>query len=179
MGRKKKNADFDDKLQVYLDAYELDDLNKANDLASLRQLVNFEIIIENLQKELSSLKDVATDTKKVKELNTALRDAVQSYSQLQVSLGIDRKKRQAEGAQSVLDYVEKLKRHSKTVLDKRLKFVRCDDCNLPIAKYFIYVTEKGEPGALVNEGKDIEQIKYTFRVECPRCGQMITVSNEG
>jgi len=177
-GRKKKGFELNQKLQAYLDTYELDDLNRANDLSSLRQLANFEIIIANLQEQIGSLKDLDTNSKVVKDLSTALRDNEQSYSQLQINLGIDRKKRQEEGNESVLDYITKLKEQAKKKLAARLKVLRCNACNLPLGKYYIYITEKGDAGAIAFEHKVIEPIKYTFRVECPRCHTMVETSNE-
>ena len=51
-GRKPKDYELNEKLRTYLETYELDELNRANDMASLRQLAQFEIIIENIQAEL-------------------------------------------------------------------------------------------------------------------------------
>lgn len=177
-GRKPKGYDLEKKLNTYLETYELDDLNKANDLASLRQLAQFEIIIENLQEELASIKKVGTDTKKIKDLNTALRDAVNSYTNLQTTLGVDRRKRVSEAEESVISYIDKLKDQAKKVLTARLKVLKCKECNLPIMKYYIYVTEKGEKGSIAETKKPIELIKYNLEVECPRCFKMVKVTEE-
>jgi len=177
-GRKPKGYEIEQKLNTYLETYEVDDLNRANDLASLRQLAQEEIIIEKLQSELAALKSVGADTKKVKDLSTAIRDHVNSYTNLQTTLGVDRRKRQSESEESVISYIDKLKDQAKKVLNSRLRILRCKDCNLPIMKYYIYITEKGEKGSIAVEKKPIELIKYNFDVECPRCGKMVN-TNEG
>jgi len=177
-GRKPKGYELNQKLSTYLETYELDDLNRANDLASLRQLAQFEIIIENLQAELSNIKTAGTDTKIVKDLSTALRDAVNSYTSLQVTLGVDRKKRHSESEESVISYIDKLKDQSKKFWESRLKILKCEDCNLPLMKYYIYVLEKGEPGSMEAENTPPELIKYNLEVECPRCEKMVSL-NEG
>jgi hypothetical protein len=177
-GRKPKGYELEKKIQTYLETYELDDLNRANDFASLRILAQEEIILENLQNELASLKRVAGDTKTVKDLSTAIRDHGNTYSNLQKTLGIDRSKRESEGEESVLSYIDKLKDQAKKVWASRLKRLVCKDCNLPLAKYYIYITEKGEEGAIAYDSASIDEIKYTIRVECPRCHKMVEFSNE-
>lgn len=177
-GRKPKGYELQQKLQTYLETYELDDLNRANDLASLKAMAQYDIIIENLQVELAGIKKVAENSKVVKDLNTALRDAVNSYTQIQQTLGIDRKKRTSENEESVLNYIDRLKDQAKKMWAVRLKKLVCEDCKLPVGKYLVYVSEKGESGAIAYEGKVIEEIKYTFRVECPRCYKIVETSNE-
>ena len=177
-GRKRKGYKLDQKLNTYLETYELDDLNKANDLNTLKQLAQFELIIDKLQAELSEMKSVGIDTKKVKDLNTALRDAVNSYTNLQRTLGIDREKRKSESEESVLSYIDKLKLQAKKVWADRLRVLKCKDCNLPLMKYYIYILEKGDKGSILSKDVPIEPIKYNLGVECPRCGKMVTV-NEG
>lgn len=174
-GRKPKGYELDSKINTYLETYELDDLNRANDMASLRQLAQFEIIIENLQNELASIKNIGSDTKVVKDLNTALRDAVNSYNSLQTTLGVDRRKRVSDSEESVVSYIDKLKDQAKKMWAVRLKVLKCNDCQLPVMKYFIYVTEKGERGSLSAETNPVEPIKYNLEVECPRCGKMVVV----
>jgi len=177
-GRKKKGYELEEKLNTYQEAYELDDLNRANDLASLRQLCHFEIIIEKLQAKVTTLKDFDKNSKAMKDLTTALRDTVNSYTSLQTALGINRAKRQSDSDESVLSYIDKLKDQAKKVWDVRLKKVICNDCHLPLGKFYIYITEKGEPGAIAYDGKTIEPIKYSFEIECPQCFKMVAVTNE-
>jgi hypothetical protein len=172
-GRKPKGYDLNKKLETYAQTFELDDLNKANDLASLRQLAQYEIIIESLQGELASIKKIGSDSKRVKDLNTALRDAVNSYTSLQTILGIDRRKRQSEADESVLSYIDKLKDQAKKVWGIRLKVLKCKTCNLPLMKYYIYITEKGELGSIEAENKLVEKIKYNIEIECPKCRTMV------
>lgn len=172
-GRKPKGYELNEKLQTYLETYELDDLNRANDLSSLRQLAQFEIIIENMQAELSSIKSAGVDTKRVKDLSTALRDAVNSYNTLQISLGIDRKKRSSESEESVVSYIDKLKSQAKKFLGARLKTLKCVDCSLPLMRYYVYIKEVGEPGSIAADCVTPKPVRYSFEVECPKCGKMV------
>lgn len=174
-GRKPKGYELNEKLSTYLETYEVDDLNRANDLSSLRQLAQYEIIIENMQGELASIKNSGSDTKRIKDLSTALRDAVNSYTSLQTTLGIDRKKRQSDSEESVVSYIDKLKDQAKKFLDARFSVLRCSACNLPLMKYYIYIKEKGEIGSIESKKKPIKNIKYKLEVECPKCGKTVSI----
>ena len=112
----------------------------------------------------------------VKDLNTALRDAVNSYTSLMATLGIDRKRRQSESEESVVSYLDKLKDQAKKIWVARLKVLKCKDCNMPLIKYYIYVTEKGDDKSIASETSNVEQIKYKVEVECSRCGKMVSIN---
>lgn len=175
MGRKKKGADIDDRVQQYLLDYELDDLNKSNDLASLRQMCQLEVNIETMYGSLKfALKE--GDAKKIKDLTTAYKDSINAYTTLQTQLAIDRKKRASESEETPLSYIDKLKSQAKNIIDKRLKKLSCPACKVVIMKYHIYVLEKGDVGAIVFDKKKMELIRYSIQVECPKCGMMVKVN---
>jgi len=169
MGRKKKGARLQEKLEKYLETYELDEMNEANDMASLKQLCHLEINIEDINESLDKIKDKVSDSKKVRELNSALRDATQNYAQLQEKLGIHRAKRQSETEESPIQHIENLQNMASKFLDSRLKRLVCPKCGQVLAKYFIYVTEKGEEGSIESEIVPVEPYKYTIRCECWKC----------
>jgi rubredoxin len=176
-GRPRKGQDLQERLDKYLREYELDDLNGANDYASLVQMCRLEVYIEKLQASLDGMKDLSTDTKKVKDLNTALKDSIQAYLNLQDKLGINRSQRVSENDETPLSYIEKLRDQAKRFLDLRFKVVKCPSCSTNLAKYYIYVNEKGEEGSLASAGKPVEHLKHKFTVECPRCGAFAVEGN--
>jgi hypothetical protein len=176
VGRPKKVSKDDElksKLDKYLAEYELDDLNETNDRQSLMQLCSLEMTIEKVSAAIRGIEDLTTDSVKVKNLNVALRDATHNWLEIQQELGISRKKRQTETEETPLSYIERLKTESKKYLDSRLSVIKCDVCNLDIAKYHVYVTKKGEPESIITIGKEVELIKFSFSVECSRCGKII------
>lgn len=177
-GRKRKGQDVQEKIERYLEEYELDDLNQANDMAALTQMCQIEVNVEQIQKALGKIKDPLEDSKKIRELQSALRDASQSWVQLQTELGINRKKRQGESDESPLQYVERLQETAKKFVDSRLKKFVCSKCGQALGKYFFYVIDKGEKGSIESETKPIEPYKFTIRHECWKCGEMVEVSNE-
>jgi hypothetical protein len=178
MGRPRKGADLEEKIQKYTREYELDDLNSANDMASLVQMCQLEINMEQIQDALKMIKDPVVDSKRVRDLHASLKDANTSWTNLQSQLGIDRRKRQSEDEETPLQYIDRLKDSAKKFIEERLITLKCKKCGLPIAKYHIYVKEKGEPGSIAYKGKQVELIKYTIRVECPVCNIVTEVSNE-
>ncbi len=177
MGRPKKGQAVQDKVDRYLEEYELDDLNQANDMAALVQMCQIEVTMERIYKALDSLKP-AEESKKVRELNSALRDANQNWTTLQTQLGIDRKKRVSESDETPLQYVERIQELGRKFMESRLVRLSCPKCGQILGKYIFYITDKGEPGSLESEIKAIEPYKYTVRCECWKCKEVAEVSNE-
>ena len=178
MGRPRKGQAVQDKINRYLEEYELDELNQANDMAALTQMCQIEVNIEQIQKALSKIKDPLEDSKKIRELQSALRDANQNWVTLQTELGINRKKRQSDSDESPLQYIDRLQDVGKKFLSSRLKEFGCPKCGQALGKYIFYVVDKGEKGSIESETKPIEPYKFTIRHECWKCGEMVEVSNE-
>jgi hypothetical protein len=176
MGRKKKGARLNDKLDKYLNTYELDEMNEANDTASLVQLCQLEINIEDINESLGNIKDKVIDSKKVRELNSALRDATQNYTSLQQELGISRKKRQSDSEESPLQFIDNLQQKAKKFLDSRLVSVICPACGQLLGKYIFYVNQKGEEGSIESQIKPVEPYRHTVRFECWKCAKNKVVS---
>jgi len=178
MGRKRKGQDVQEKIEKYLEEYELDELNAANDKAALTQMCQIEVNIEQIQKALSDIKNPLENSKKIRELHSALRDANQNWVTLQTELGINRKKRKSESDESPLQYVERLQEIGKKFVDGRLKSFVCSKCGQVLGKYIFYITDRGEKGSIESETKPIETYKFTIRHECWKCGEIVEVSNE-
>ena len=172
MGRKKKGATVDERVKKYLEDYELDDLNKANDLASLRQMCQLEISIEKIHASLDKITP-HEDAKIHKDLMTSLKDAENAYTTLQTQLAIDRKKRASDSEESPLAYIERLKSISKQFMEKRLLKLICKNCTQLVMKYHIYIYQEGEEGALDRKKKPVRTLPYSIVIECPKCGEMV------
>ncbi len=178
MGRKKKNAALDDKIAKYLQTYELDDLNEANDMAQLMQMCALELNMEQIQRALGEITDPVKEARTIKDLQSSLKDAIASYTTLQGQLGINRSNRQSEADESPLQYIQRIQQLSKKFLDSRLKSISCPKCKQVLMKYLIYVEAKGEDGSIESKTKKPAPYKHTLRVQCWKCGEMVTISNE-
>lgn len=179
MGRHKKGQALQERIDRYLDEYELDDLNQANDMAALTQMCQLELNMEQIQDALSKVKskEIIEDSKRIRDLVGALRDATQSWTNLQTELGIARRKRRTESDETPLQYIEKLQEQAKKIIDLRFKKLTCD-CGQALGKFMFYVTEKGESGSIESNKKGIVPYKYTVRCECWKCGDIAEISNE-
>lgn len=178
MGRPKKGAAVTALLSAYLEEYDLDDMNATNDMAALKQMCELEVWIDKLHGAMSKVKDPEKEAKTVKDLTTSIKDASATWSKLQTELGIAKKKRDSESDETPLSYIETLKKQAAKFIDRRFVKLICEDCNLPLGKYHIYITEHGEIGAMAYQNKKPDPIRFTFRVECPKCKKIITEGNE-
>lgn len=180
MARRPKGQDLQDKVDNYLETYELDDINQANDMAALTQMCQIEIELEKLHNALDDIKksDILANSKKIREVQSAIRDANQNWTTLQKDLGINRSKRQSEKDESVLQYVDRLQSLAMKFMEYRLKKLVCPSCNQILGKYFFYVTDKGEKGSIDTEGAVVEPYRYTIRHECWKCKGVAEDSNE-
>jgi len=168
MGRKKKGSALQERINKYLAEYELDEMNTANDMAALTQMCQLELNMQQIQEALENINPL-TDSKMLKELHSSLRDANQSWTSLQNELGINKRKRTSESDETPLKYIERLQEQAKKYVEMRFKVLKCK-CGQPLAKYFIYVPEKGEAGSIEYESKPVQPYSYTFEVECWKCG---------
>ena len=167
MPRKNWNTEIEARLAEYMEQYEVEN---PNDIASLRAMCALELSMEKQQQALLST-DAIRFPKKIKDLQSAIRDNANSYAQLQKDLAIDRRKRKAEDdEQSVPEYIKKLQDIGKKFLASRLKELRCDVCGQLLGKYLIYVDSEGaEKGSINSESKPPVDYPFTFRVGCWKC----------
>lgn len=179
MARPKKDAAFQEKMAAYLEAYELDELNDANDLASLREMCQLEVTMEQLQEGLKKVKDPVADSQKVNHLTTSLNRVIQSWTQLQDKLGINRSKRESEKDETPRAYIERIQKMAKLFLEKRLKILKCPNCKQELGKYFFYVNDKAEEGSIYASTHPIEPYIFSISKECWKCGHLVTEDNDG
>jgi hypothetical protein len=180
MGRKKKGSALQEKIEQYMEEYKLDELNQSNDMAALTQMCQLELNMEQIQEAMSKVKSesIVEDSKRIRDLVGALRDASMAWGKLQEDLGIARKKRQTENEETPMTYIERLKSEAKNIVDRRLKILVCNKCGQTLGKYYFYVIEKGERNSIESTVKPIEESKYTVRCECWKCKEISETTNE-
>lgn len=172
---RKRIAKLEERMERYLQDYDLDDVNKSNDLESLKQLCLLDMRIEKIHDALSRV-GAGIDPQKWRSLTTSLKDLTNSSSTIQNDLGIVRKKRRdSEEQETALKYIDRLKEQAKTFIDRRLKRIVCPNCNVLFCKYHFYVREDGEPGAIAWEGKELRLLPFLIKAECPKCHATVIV----
>lgn len=142
--------------------YDLIDM-AANDLLSLQELAKIFVLLEDIAEELrKELKKEHTDWlvfEKINRVSNQLRD---DASKLQRDLGITRKVRQDSGSQSVVEFIEDLKKRAKHFLVERLFEVYCPKCKMLLAKvWFLY------PGG-----------NNRMRLQCGKCHHKFSVVSQ-
>lgn len=178
MGRKKKNASLQEKIDGYLREYELDDLNQANDMSALTQMCRLEINMEQIQTALEGISDPAANATKVRDLHSALKAAQQSWLSIQTELGINRRKRKEDDDESPVSYIQRIQDQAKKFLDMRLQKLVCPSCGQILGKFMFYVTEQGEGGSIESTTKVVVPYKRSISCECWKCRTIATVQEQ-
>jgi hypothetical protein len=167
MPYKNYDKEIEERLSKYLELYEV---SNPNDIESLRAMIRLEIGIERQQKALLRI-DPLKNPKQVKDIQSSIRDATNSYTELQRELNIDRRKRVSEDEEdSVPKYIERLKKHGQKFLDTRTEQIVCPKCGQWLGRLWMPVKLNGvEPGS-IGEGRNPPRyLKYAVIIECWKC----------
>lgn len=168
MAKSKDTTDieYEKALAEYRNKYNVDQLDSPNDLASLRTMIRNQILIEQLQSNLDALarSDEGVDPMEIKKILDSIVALSQTNMQYERSLGIDRKTRKTDQAESVADYILKLKQLAVEFLDddNRLLKVYCEDCAIMIGRI-----------------SGVYDTTYYYAVfQCPQCKKQKTVTRK-
>jgi len=156
---------FDRILEEYKSKYNVESLDSPNDIANLHTMIRNQIIIEKLQQQMNDLTNLdeidPVALKKVLDSLVALSESNVVYER---TLGIDRKSRKQESAESTADYIANLKARAKEWLDneERLTKVYCKQCNIMVGRISgVYDTTH-----------------YSASFQCPQCKKQIVITRK-
>jgi len=156
---------FDRILEEYKSKYNVESLDSPNDIANLHTMIRNQIIIEKLQQQMNDLTNLdeidPVALKKVLDSLVALSESNVVYER---TLGIDRKSRKQESAESTADYIAGLKARAKEWLDneERLTKVYCKQCNIMVGRISgVYDTTH-----------------YSASFQCPQCKKQIVITRK-
>jgi RNase P subunit RPR2 len=157
-------ARFEARLRLYGEQFNIEDLNDANDRSLLHIMIKTELMIDDLQAQIQTLIDdnPVENATNIKKLADLLRDATNTITTLQRTLGIDRKSRRNENVDSPADYIKTLKSAAKEFVDKRLIRVYCPNCKILVARI-----------APVHK-----HTAFTLSVQCNQCGKAVRVRRD-
>ncbi len=146
---------FDRMMEQYQSEYDLSEL-LPNDRATLESLINaqmqlndFEVSLRTVQKDGITFNTIAL----IRELNDACSKLRKDISSMQDDLKITRKIRKSDKEQSVLTFVEDLKKRAQAFSHLKMNYIFCEKCGQLLATVWWQVPEQ--------KGNDI-------RVECKR-----------
>lgn len=128
---------FQEKLRKYQQEYDIAGLNTTNDLAALHMLIRYEILIQKFQEKMRELADtdVLENAQELKKMSDLLRDTVNSFTQLQRDLGIDRRARKSTEDYSVARYIDDLLNEAQSFYEERITRVYCPTCKTLVGRY--------------------------------------------
>ena len=157
-------------LENFEDNYDLSDMT-ANDLLSLKNLIQYYIYLEQLNKAIRQAL-VDSETRNVDQLIKITERIQSQISSIQTNLAITRKQRKSDKEQDIVSAWEDLKLRAKKFLSERLSYVYCDKCRMLLANvWFLYPEEE----------------KNVLRLRCNRtidstsgevCGNVLTVTSQ-
>lgn len=151
-----KSQEFEDRIKRKIDDisrdYDLEDLN-SNDLLTLRALAQAYINLEDYEDYEYELRKEGIEEKaifaleKLANMKNTLRTSISSMSG---DLKITRKVRVADKDQSVISYIEDLKKKAKEFYEAKMMLVFCPKCNTWIGSIWsLFPYEKGNKITLV------------------------------
>lgn len=162
---KKASAAFNAIMAEYRTKYDVDSLENPNDLANLETMIRNQLLIQQLQDRLDDLV-TATEIEpmEVKKILDSIVALSQTNVQYERTLGIDRKTRKQQQAESVVDYIAKIKQLAREFIDndRRLTKVHCKNCNIMVGRISgVY-----------------ETTEYGAGFQCPQCKKIITITRK-
>ncbi len=163
MAVKKQNnkpEGYDAVIQQYKDKYDVDSLQHPNDVANLDTMIRNQLLIEQLQTRLDTIaSDTNVDPMEVKKVLDSIVALSTTNMQYEKLLGIDRKTRKADQAESFADYLVRIKTLARDFYESRLTKVMCKSCNILV----------GRVSAVY------DATEYNAAFQCPQCKKYSTV----
>lgn len=139
------------------------DMNNSNDTEALKLLVKHTLQLETLDKQITTLQEHESmsneDTRTLKNLADVQRSLVTSVTELQDRLGISRKARKEKQIDDVPQFIENLKAKAADFWDRKTVQVRCDKCQIEIARFWLNFPKR--------------KANIRMELECERCKDTI------
>ena len=141
--------DFEERINHKIDDfakdYDLSDL-KINDLLTLRALAQAYITLEDFERYSFKLRQKGLDeidVVRLEKINKILGDLRRDISNLQNDLKITRRIRKGDQEESVINFIESLKRKARTFYYAKMRPVVCPECKTWIASVWaLYPDDK-------------------------------------
>lgn len=158
-----KEEQFDSIMREYKERYDVDSLVNPNDVASLRNMIRNQLIIESLQERIETLAETDNfDSAELKKMLDGIRDLSDTNVKLERALGIDRKTRKTDQADSFPEHLAAIKKIGREFLENRIIRVQCKACKIMVGRISgVYDTTE-----------------FTGAFQCPQCQKFTTVSRK-
>lgn len=136
------------KIDEILNSFEKDyDLSNmtANDMLALRELARIFAALGIVENKIKDVLSEGEDVSTFERLNKVASQLRSDASSIQKDLNITRKARQDAGGQSVVEFIEELKKRAQLFLKDRLVEIYCPKCKMLLCKvWFLYPEQPNE-----------------------------------
>ena len=153
---------FDEKLKVLQEEFGLD-MNTANDVEMVNNLIRQMLQAENTDKDILNIQEKQNknkdDVATLKALGDFQRDVQITIADLQDKLGITRKVRKEKAMDDVPKFIDDLLFKAKNFWERKTVAVECPKCNIELLRYWLNFPAK--------------TTKNSFISECPHCGDKV------
>jgi len=155
---------FQETLLEYRKRYNVETLDSPNDLANLNTMIRNQILVEKLQGVLDNISTAVEDIDltQIKKILDSIVALSETNIALEKTLGIDRKTRKNEAAESIQEYLAGLRVRSLEWIEQRLIKIHCKKCNIMV----------GRISAVY------ETTAFEASFQCPQCNKKIVVKRQ-
>lgn len=155
---------FSEVLLEYKKRYNVDTLDSPNDVANLNSMIRNQLLIERLQGALDdqTTSDKDIDPTQIKKVLDSIVSLSETNMALEKTLGIDRKTRKNEAAESIQDYLAGVRARSLEWLEQRLIKVYCKSCKILVGR--------------ISGVYDTTMFEASF--QCPQCNKLTVVKRK-
>ena len=132
---------FEQKLAKLQTEYGID-MNESNDSEALKQLVRYLIQQEDIDKDMSGVKetlkaDPINLSRTLKSYGDLQRSLTMSINELQDRLGITRKARKEKQVDDIPQYIDSIRTRALDYWKRTTTGITCPNCNIELARYWI------------------------------------------
>lgn len=161
-----KKQTYDTIMAEYAAKYEVTSLQNPNDQANLKTMVRNQLLIEKLQDRLDGVaNDGDVDPTEVKRILSSIVELSQVNMNYEKILGIDRRSRKLDEAESFPDYLVHIKRLAREFIndDRFLTRIYCKNgCNIMVGR--------------ISGVYDTTEFTATF--QCPQCKKFTQIKRK-
>jgi hypothetical protein len=139
---KVRNSDsiFNEKFKILQKEYGVD-MNEANDVEGLRNLVRLQMQLENVTQDIDQINMKPTralsDYDSLKKLGEFQRQTMTSINDIGTQLGISRKQRREKQADDIPQFIDKTLRKAQTFFDRATIKIECPKCMIELGRYWL------------------------------------------
>lgn len=152
---------YDQILQEYREAYDVESLASPNDRSNLDMLINNQVLISRLQEQIDVLSsdDIVGNLQAISNIQRTIQALIEQSLAVERTLGIDRKSRKKDNQDDVAGYLNMIKSKATEFLENQLIYAYCPNCKVMCGR------------ALPAH----DHTEFECRFRCSQCQKMVVI----